>query len=115
VCKALIETFPIGPRGQTRLLYTQPLSQVITNYVTNALRYSSPDQPVQIGLSILLDATRLWVRDHGPGLSKEAQQNLWKRFQQVKGVPVLSGLGKGLGLYICQTLIEQHQGERWPD
>jgi PAS domain S-box-containing protein len=89
------------------------ISQVTTNYVTNALRYSNPDQPVQVGLSIQKDAARLWVRDHGPGLTKEAQQNLWKRFQQVKGVPILSGSGKGLGLglYICQTLIEQHQGK----
>jgi len=89
------------------------ISQVVTNYVTNALRYSSPDQPVHIGLTIQEDVARVWVRDQGPGLSEEAQTQLWQRFQQVKGVPVLSGSGKGLGLglYICQTLIEQHQGE----
>ncbi|GHO49106.1 PAS domain S-box protein [Ktedonospora formicarum] len=88
------------------------ISQVITNYVNNALRYSSPDQPIQIGLTIQEGRARVWVRDHGPGLSEEAQQNIWKRFQQVKGVPVLSGSGKGLGLglYICKTLIEQLHG-----
>lgn len=88
------------------------IGQVITNYVTNALRYSSPEQPVHIGLSLLKDRVRLWVRDHGPGLSEEAQQNIWKRFYQARDVPVLSGSGRGLGLglSICQTLIEQHQG-----
>ncbi|MGH2478273.1 MAG: ATP-binding protein, partial [Ktedonobacteraceae bacterium] len=37
----------------------------------------------------------------------------WQRFHQVKGIPVQEGSGKGLGLglYICQTLIAQHQGE----
>jgi PAS domain S-box-containing protein len=89
------------------------ISQVVTNYVTNALRYSSPDQPIRIGLMIQNTVARVWVRDWGPGLSEEAQKELWQRFHQVKGVPVQSGPGKGLGLglYICQMLIAQHQGE----
>ena len=89
------------------------ISQVVTNYVTNALRYSSPEQPVHIGLSVQGDRVRVWVRDRGPGLSEKAQKEIWQRFHQVKEVPVLSGSGKGLGLglYICLTLIAQHQGE----
>jgi hypothetical protein len=89
------------------------IGQVVTNYVTNALRYSPPDQPVHIGLTAQEDVARVWVRDQGPGLSAEAQKDLWQRFHQVKEVPVLSGSGKGLGLglYICQMLIAQHQGE----
>jgi PAS domain S-box-containing protein len=89
------------------------ISQVLSNYVTNALRYSSPSQPVQIGLTILEDVARVWVKDRGPGLSEAAQKDIWQRFHQVKGVPIQSGSGKGLGLglYICQMLIAQHQGE----
>jgi hypothetical protein len=86
---------------------------VVTNYLTNAIRYSSADQPIHIGLSIREDMARVWVRDQGPGLSAEAQKELWQRFHQVKDIPVQSGSGKGLGLglYICQMLIAQHQGE----
>jgi len=89
------------------------IGQVVTNYVTNALRYSPPDQPVHIGLTAQEDVARVWVRDQGPGLSAETQKEIWQRFHQVKEVPVLSGSGKGLGLglYICQMLIAQHQGE----
>lgn len=89
------------------------ISQVVTNYVSNALRYSDSDQPIHIGLTLQEGVARVWVRDQGPGLSEEAQKELWQRFHQVKEVPVLSGSGKGLGLglYICQTLIAQHQGE----
>lgn len=89
------------------------ISQVVTNYVTNALRYSSSSQPVQIGLNLLENRARVWVQDHGPGLSEAACKAVWQRYHQVKGVPVQSGSGKGLGLglYICQTLIAQHQGE----
>jgi PAS domain S-box-containing protein len=89
------------------------ISQVVSNYVTNALRYSRPDQPVHIGLTIEEGVARVWVRDQGPGLSVEAQKEIWQRFHQVREVPVLSGSekGLGLGLYICQMLIAQHQGE----
>src|SRR5258708_1463236 len=88
------------------------ISQVLTNYATNALRYSPPDQPVCIGMTVEGEVARVWVRDRGPGLSEEAQQEIWQRFHQVKGIPVQSGSGKGLGLglSICQMLIAEHQG-----
>jgi signal transduction histidine kinase len=89
------------------------ISQVVSNYVTNALRYSSPDQPIRIGLTTDEDVARVWVRDQGPGLSTEARKEIWQCFHQVREVPVRSGSekGLGLGLYICQVLIAQHQGE----
>lgn len=89
------------------------ISQVVTNYVTNALRYTRPDQPIHIGLTLQEKVVRVWVQDKGPGLTEEAQKHLWQRFHQVKGVPVQNDIGKGLGLglYICQTLVAQHQGE----
>lgn len=95
------------------LVDSNRISQVVMNYVTNALRYSSSDQPVHIGLRVQDHAAHVWVRDWGPGLSKEAKEKVWCCFHQVKEVPAQSGSekGLGLGLYICQTLIEQHHGE----
>ena len=88
------------------------ISQVLTNYVTNALRYASPSQPIVIGLTIQQDTVRVWVRDKGPGLTEEEKTHIWQPYHQVKGVPVQSGEGEGLGLglAICQALITQHQG-----
>jgi signal transduction histidine kinase len=53
------------------------------------------------------------VKDQGPGLSKEACREIWQCFHKVKGIVAQCGSGKGLGLglYICRTLIAQHQGE----
>lgn len=89
------------------------ISQVVTNYVTNAIRYSSPTEPIQIGLTVQENIARVWVRDRGPGLSEEAQKHIWQRFSRIKGMSMHNNLGKGLGLglYICQTLIAQHHGE----
>lgn len=90
------------------------IGQVITNYLTNALRYSPPDKPIEVGLDVRAKNACLWVKDQGPGLSREECQKIWQSFHKARTVPVQncgSGKGLGLGLYICQTLIEQHHGQ----
>lgn len=90
----------------------QRLGQVVTNYVTNALKYSPADRPVTVGLDVEEGQARVWVRDEGPGLPAEEQERIWDRFHQARGIEVQSGsgVGLGLGLYICRSIIEQHQG-----
>lgn len=89
------------------------IRQVINNYITNALKYAPFDSPICIGLDENGKQARVWVQDQGPGLTTEAQRQIWRRFYQVKGIEVQSDARKGLGigLYICQTIIHQHHGE----
>ncbi len=88
------------------------IGQVVTNYLTNALKYSPAEQPVVVGLDVSGHEARVWVRDQGPGLPLEEQARVWERFHQIKGIEIQSdaGVGLGLGLYICRTIIERHQG-----
>ncbi len=88
------------------------IRQVATNYLTNALRYSPADRPVEVCVQVRRDWARVAVRDAGPGLPPAEQQRIWERFCRAAGVPVVSGTGAGLGLglYICKTIVEQHQG-----
>lgn len=94
--------------------------QVVTNYMGNALKYSSPDQPVEVSVSFSEEATdaeprraTVFVRDYGPGLPVEEQSKIWESFYQAPDVTVLSGsgVGLGLGLFISKALIEGHQGQ----
>jgi len=89
------------------------VGQVVTNYLTNALKYSAAAQPVEASLDIEGKMARISVRDKGPGLSSEEQQYIWERFHQVERIKVQSGSsgGLGLGLHICRTIIERHQGQ----
>jgi PAS domain S-box-containing protein len=91
------------------------LEQVVANYLTNALKYSPPDQPVGVSLHMEGDTVRVQVRDQGPGLTAEQQREIWERYRRVPGVAVqdeapLAGGGLGLGLYISRTIIVGHGG-----
>src|SRR5262249_58734731 len=73
------------------------IEQVLTNFLTNALKYSPAEQPVEVGLD-REEQVRVWVRDGGPGIPKEEQGQIWERFHRVPGIQLQSGSGIGLGL-----------------
>jgi PAS domain S-box-containing protein len=106
---------PIGKEETLLPLNADPdrIGQVMTNYITNALKYSTPDQPVKVRLQIEDGKAWVSVRDQGPGLSDEEQKYLWERFYQVERIENHSdiGAGLGLGLYISRSIIERHNGE----
>jgi signal transduction histidine kinase len=103
------------PEAQPVPVYAdaERLGQVVTNYLTNALKYSPVEQPVLVGLDVVGQQARVWVRDQGPGLPAEEQARIWECFHRVPGIKVQSGnsVGLGLGLYICRIIIERHQGQ----
>ena len=90
------------------------ITQVIVNYLTNALNYSTPDQTVTLCLQTQENIARVSVQDKGLGLSQEEQAHIWDRFYQVNNhqFPIhATSAGLGLGLYISRSLIEQHGGK----
>jgi signal transduction histidine kinase len=89
------------------------LVQVVTNYLTNALKYSPADRPVEVCLHTDGLIAQVSVRDEGPGLPPTEHERIWKRFYRVPGMDVQSGSGGGLGvgLHLCRMIIELHGGQ----
>jgi signal transduction histidine kinase/PAS domain-containing protein len=92
------------------------IRQVVTNYLTNALKYAPEDRPVEVRVQVREGHARVAVRDEGPGLPAAEQRRIWERYHRVQGVPANTsaragaGGGLGLGLYISRTIVERHQG-----
>ncbi|GHO44850.1 sensor histidine kinase [Ktedonospora formicarum] len=100
---------------QKTSIYADPdrVGQVITNYLTNALKYSAAEEPVIVRLVVNDITARVTVQDRGPGISEEEQARLWQRFYRVPNISVQSGsgVGLGLGLHICRIIVERHGGQ----
>jgi PAS domain S-box-containing protein len=91
------------------------LGQVLTNYLTNALKYSAADQPVAVRLEVREERVIVSVQDHGPGLLEEEQQRVWDLYYRAPGVAAQSSIGVasgslGMGLFVCKRLVEAHPG-----
>ncbi len=110
--RTIVLSLPEAPRVPL-LADADRIGQVVTNYLTNALKYSSKDQPVEVSVRMEGFQARVLVRDHGPGLPAAEQERVWERFHRAPGIEVQdgSGVGLGLGLHISRTLIERHHGQ----
>ena len=89
------------------------IGQVLSNYLSNALKYSPANRPVEVQLKKEDRMVRILVCDKGPGLTSSEQERIWERFYQVEGIKRQRGssVGLGLGLHICRAIVEQHQGQ----
>ncbi|HEY9778491.1 MAG TPA: HAMP domain-containing sensor histidine kinase [Planktothrix sp.] len=86
------------------------LSQVLVNLLSNALKFSPSGSKVTITGRPELTWLELRIKDQGRGISEEDQARIFERFHQVKEEDADIKRGTGLGLPICQAIIEQHGG-----
>ncbi|MEO7020801.1 MAG: ATP-binding protein [Ktedonobacteraceae bacterium] len=87
--------------------------QVLSNYLNNALKYSVAGTSINVNIMCKHAEARICVTDQGPGLSPEAQQHIWEQFYRAPGIEVQNNAGAslGLGLSICQGIINSHHGQ----
>ena len=84
------------------------VEQVVTNLLTNALKYAA-GTPVEIGLSGTEHDVTLTVSDAGPGIPPSEQERIFLRFE--RAAPMRNFGGLGLGLYVARQIVEAHGGE----
>jgi signal transduction histidine kinase len=85
------------------------LGEVVTNYLTNALKYSPPDRPADVSVEARRAQARVAVRDAGPGIPKAERARVWELFHRASGAAPQGGAqggSLGLGLYISKAIVE---------
>ncbi|TWC35705.1 PAS domain S-box-containing protein [Pseudomonas sp. SJZ079] len=90
---------------------SQRLQQVLSNLISNAVKFSEPRNKVQISAEIIERDVRVQVHDHGPGIAEEFRERIFQKFAQADGSDSRRKGGTGLGLSICKNLVERMNGQ----
>ncbi|HEX2281628.1 MAG TPA: ATP-binding protein, partial [Thermomicrobiales bacterium] len=88
----------------------ESIERAITNVVSNALKYSSPDDTVHVDVIRVQDNAVVRVRDHGIGMTEAELADLFVPFARGKEARA-TAVGTGLGMYITQQIVRQHGGK----
>lgn len=84
------------------------LRQILTNLLTNAIKYSPQNKTVDFQLTVEKDHVIFIISDHGIGIPEEDLEHLFGAFHRGKNVGILPGTG--LGLSIVKNCIDIHDG-----
>lgn len=92
------------------------LSQIVANFLSNAVKYTPKGGKIFIGLSKVDAQIRLHVSDNGPGIPLAEQGRIFEKFYRV---PIMENgewiEGTGLGLSIVKAIVEGYGGQVWLD
>jgi len=86
------------------------VSQVISNLLMNAVKYSDPGSRIELKCTVLADTLALSVKDNGIGIAPESIAGIFEMFSQVDSVAGRSDGGLGIGLALVKGITELHGG-----
>ena len=87
------------------------IERVILNLISNAVKFTEPDDEITVKLYQIDDKVAISVKDTGPGIPQDKQEYIFDRFRQVDESFRRKQEGSGLGLYIAKALIQLHNGQ----
>ena len=85
--------------------------QVVSNLLDNACKYTPENSPIEIRVKDEPQKVSVSVTDYGPGIPDQHKANLFTIFSRGSSELVERAGGLGLGLFICQSLVELHKGK----
>ncbi len=86
------------------------LTQVVTNLLSNACKFSPKSGTVRVRVGLRGDVLRVSVEDRGPGIPDEFRSRIFQKFAQADGSDRRAKQGTGLGLSICKAIVERMGG-----
>lgn len=102
-------TFELSaPETLTVTVDRERIDQVLTNLISNALKYGL-GRPVELRVEVRGAHAALVVRDQGIGIDPADQERIFGRFERAASITHFPGLG--LGLWIVRQIVELHGGE----
>jgi len=91
------------------------VAQIVSNYLSNALRHAPDGSRVAVSTRRHGDAVRVSVTDEGPGLARDQLEAVFERFYRVDAARSRASGGSGIGLAIVRALAEAMNGSAWAE
>lgn len=89
------------------------ITQVLHNYLSNAVKYSPSGTAVSVCSRKIKDQIIISVKDNGIGIHPAEQKKLFSKFFRSETPAVQKIKGFGIGLYLVNDIVEQHEGKVW--
>jgi two-component system phosphate regulon sensor histidine kinase PhoR len=105
----------IGKQAKTVKTDTLILKEIITNLVTNAIKYTPDNGEVEIRVRSRPKEILVTVSDSGWGIPKQQQDQIFSKFFRAQNIVKRETTGTGLGLYLVKGLIDALGGAIWFD
>jgi light-regulated signal transduction histidine kinase (bacteriophytochrome) len=87
------------------------LGQVLSNLLSNARHHGEPNQPIEIGLTVAAGQAVVSIANAGAPIPHETEATLFNPYKRSSLNNPRNRTGMGLGLYIAQQIVREHQGE----
>ncbi|MGD9930224.1 MAG: two-component regulator propeller domain-containing protein [Mangrovibacterium sp.] len=87
------------------------IEKVIDNLISNAIKYSYPNKPVQVDLQCFSNKWILEVKDQGIGISKKVQRQLFHEYYRGDNAVNSKIVGSGIGLLLVKNYVNLHEGK----
>ena len=89
------------------------LERILTNLLSNALKYSDPGTPVWLHVQPMAGEVCITLQDQGQGIAPQDVPHLFEKFYRAGSSRKAEGTG--LGLYVTRLLVEAHGGRIWAE
>jgi signal transduction histidine kinase len=89
--------------------------RVLANLVSNSVKFSPPGGTVRVAARREGAFIYTAIDDQGPGIPADQLQHIFERFRQAENATKQGKGGSGLGLTICQVIVELHGGKIWAE
>jgi two-component system sensor histidine kinase VicK len=107
VFEPMVEAFVYADR--------EKIGQVVNNLVSNAVKYSPGGSTITVSCTIKEGKACVSVSDQGSGIYTQDLPKLFDRYYRVREVTKSTIAGFGIGLYLCNEIINRHNGAIWAD
>ncbi len=94
---------------------SERLTQVVINVLSNAIKFTPDNGKITITAEENTDSIKISITDTGIGIPQDKLLRIFDRFYQVDGSTSRRYGGMGLGLSICKSIVEKHNGSIWAE